>query len=56
MSELTGQPADFQSLRGAARVGRLILSRQESAARKVWANFRVAADPDGESSEGACRL
>ena len=25
MAELTGQPADFQSLRGAARVGRLIL-------------------------------
>src|SRR5271157_462082 len=25
MAELTGQPADFQLLRGAARVGRLIL-------------------------------
>jgi hypothetical protein len=25
MAELTGQPADFQSLSGAARVGRLIL-------------------------------
>ena len=30
MAELTGQPADFQSLRGAARVGRLILPTRGS--------------------------
>ena len=29
MAELAGQPADFQPLRGAARVGRLILPNSQ---------------------------
>ena len=37
--KLTGQPADLQALRGAARVGRLILA--SGPERSVWA---VVAD------------
>ena len=36
ISELTGQPADFQLLRGAARVGRLILTMQGPGMIKVF--------------------
>jgi hypothetical protein len=47
MAELTGQPADFQPLSGAARVGRLILPNHPCA-RGRWRCCRFvtpAAEP-----------